>query len=113
MQPGYLVTMQRCNYLISRGVKAISSPIKAIQAKKMGFTRMGHQACDQIRVNSSKFDFIFNGPPKARVFYLISFLFAVSLSAAPQGTLTSVPFQVTQPYASFLLAGGSGPNTRV
>jgi putative membrane-bound dehydrogenase-like protein len=32
---------------------------------------------------------------------------------APQGTLTSVPFKVTHPYASFLVAGGSHPNTRV
>ncbi|MDB6057663.1 MAG: putative rane-bound dehydrogenase [Verrucomicrobiales bacterium] len=32
---------------------------------------------------------------------------------APQGTLTSVPFKVTHPYASFLVAGGSGPETRV
>ena len=31
----------------------------------------------------------------------------------PQGTLTSVPFKVTQPYASFRLAGGSHANTRV
>jgi hypothetical protein len=30
-----------------------------------------------------------------------------------QGTLTSVPFKVTQPYASFLIAGGPYPNTRV
>lgn len=32
---------------------------------------------------------------------------------APQGTLTSVPFKVTQPYASFLVGGGSLPGTRV
>ena len=32
---------------------------------------------------------------------------------APQGTLTSAPFKVTQPWASFLVAGGSQPNTRV
>src|SRR5690348_11164959 len=32
---------------------------------------------------------------------------------APQGTLTSVPFKVTQPYASFLAGGGSHPNTCV
>lgn len=32
---------------------------------------------------------------------------------APQGTLTSAPFKVTQPYAAFLVAGGSHPNTRV
>ena len=31
----------------------------------------------------------------------------------PQGTLTSVSFKVTQPYASFLAAGGSHSNTRV
>jgi len=30
-----------------------------------------------------------------------------------RGTLTSVPFRVAQPYASFLVAGGSGPETRV
>jgi putative membrane-bound dehydrogenase-like protein len=32
---------------------------------------------------------------------------------APQGTLTSAPFKVTQPWASFLMNGGSGANTRV
>jgi putative membrane-bound dehydrogenase-like protein len=32
---------------------------------------------------------------------------------APQGTLASAPFKVTQPYAAFLVAGGSHPNTRV
>ena len=32
---------------------------------------------------------------------------------APQGTLTSIRFKVTQPFAAFLVAGGSGPNTRV
>lgn len=32
---------------------------------------------------------------------------------APQGTLTSVPFRVTQPYASFLVAGGAQQETRV
>ncbi len=32
---------------------------------------------------------------------------------APKGTLTSIRFKVTQPFASFLIAGGSGPNTRV
>src|SRR5258707_6271046 len=31
----------------------------------------------------------------------------------PKGTLTSAPFKVTQPYASFLVAGGSHSNTRV
>lgn len=31
----------------------------------------------------------------------------------PQGTLTSVPFKVTHPFASFLVAGGSHANTRV
>ena len=31
----------------------------------------------------------------------------------PQGTLTSVPFKVTQPWAAFLVAGGSQENTRV
>jgi putative membrane-bound dehydrogenase-like protein len=31
----------------------------------------------------------------------------------PQGTLTSAPFRLTKPFASFLVAGGSGPNTRV
>jgi len=28
---------------------------------------------------------------------------------APQGTLTSIRFKVTQPFAAFLVAGGSGP----
>src|SRR5579871_5487556 len=32
---------------------------------------------------------------------------------APQGTLTSIRFKVTQPFASFLVGGGSGPGTRV
>src|SRR5206468_4125110 len=32
---------------------------------------------------------------------------------APQGTLTSLSFKVTQPYAAFLVAGGSHENTRV
>src|SRR5438445_674728 len=32
---------------------------------------------------------------------------------APQGTLTSVAFKVTQPYGSFLMAGGSHANSRV
>ncbi len=32
---------------------------------------------------------------------------------AGQGTLTSRPFRVTQPFASFLIAGGSSPATRV
>src|SRR5580698_7540171 len=31
----------------------------------------------------------------------------------PQGTLTSAPFKVTHPFASFLVAGGAGPKTRV
>ncbi len=31
----------------------------------------------------------------------------------PQGTLTSPAFKVTQPFASFLVAGGSTPRTRV
>ncbi|HWF19498.1 MAG TPA: PVC-type heme-binding CxxCH protein, partial [Verrucomicrobiae bacterium] len=31
----------------------------------------------------------------------------------PQGTLTSVPFKVTQPWAAFLVAGGHFANTRV
>src|SRR5215813_9891972 len=31
----------------------------------------------------------------------------------PHGTLTSVPFRVTYPYASFLVAGGAQPTTRV
>jgi putative membrane-bound dehydrogenase-like protein len=31
----------------------------------------------------------------------------------PQGTLTSTPFVVTQPFASFLVAGGAHPSTRV
>src|SRR5260221_8764240 len=31
----------------------------------------------------------------------------------PQGTLTSMPFKVTQPFASFLVAGGPWPKTRV
>ncbi|HEV3138160.1 MAG TPA: PVC-type heme-binding CxxCH protein, partial [Pirellulales bacterium] len=39
--------------------------------------------------------------------------FEVSRSDAPQGTLTSAPFKVTQPYASFRIAGGSGHETRV
>lgn len=32
---------------------------------------------------------------------------------APQGTLTSVPFEVRQPWASFLIAGGSEPTSCV
>ena len=32
---------------------------------------------------------------------------------APQGTLTSAPFKVTQPFASFLVAGGHYSGTRV
>jgi putative membrane-bound dehydrogenase-like protein len=31
----------------------------------------------------------------------------------PRGSLTSVPFTLTKPWASFLVAGGSGPETRV
>src|SRR5262245_42859580 len=31
----------------------------------------------------------------------------------PQGTLTSVPFKVTHPWASFLVGGGSHPTTCV
>jgi putative membrane-bound dehydrogenase-like protein len=31
----------------------------------------------------------------------------------PQGTLTSVPFKVTQPWCSLLFAAGTSPNTRV
>lgn len=32
---------------------------------------------------------------------------------APQGTLTSVPFRASQPWASFLVGGGQHPQTRV
>ncbi len=32
---------------------------------------------------------------------------------APQGTLTSAPFKVTHPWASFLVGGGNHPTTRV
>ncbi|HSU56026.1 MAG TPA: PVC-type heme-binding CxxCH protein, partial [Candidatus Dormibacteraeota bacterium] len=32
---------------------------------------------------------------------------------APQGTLTSLPFKVTQPFAAFLIGGGSHAKTRV
>ena len=39
--------------------------------------------------------------------------YEVSLSDAPQGTLTSAPFKVTQPYASFRIAGGAQHETRV
>ncbi|MBI3838901.1 MAG: DUF1080 domain-containing protein [Planctomycetia bacterium] len=39
--------------------------------------------------------------------------YEVSHSDVPQGTLTSAPFNVTQPYASFRIAGGSGHETRV
>lgn len=35
------------------------------------------------------------------------------LRDAPKGTLTSVAFKVTQPWASFLIGGGSLPGTRV
>ena len=31
---------------------------------------------------------------------------------APQGTLRSIPFKVTKPFASFLIAGGAQPATR-
>src|SRR5437867_564941 len=31
----------------------------------------------------------------------------------PQGTLTSAPFKITQPYAGFLVGGGAQANTRV
>jgi putative membrane-bound dehydrogenase-like protein len=34
-------------------------------------------------------------------------------SDLPQGTLTSVAFKVTHPWASFLIGGGAGPETRV
>src|SRR5688572_3249317 len=30
----------------------------------------------------------------------------------PEGTLTSVPFRATQPWASFLIGGGDWPETR-
>ncbi len=39
--------------------------------------------------------------------------YEVSLSDEPQGTLTSAPFKVTEPYAGFRIAGGSDPSTRV
>jgi putative membrane-bound dehydrogenase-like protein len=39
--------------------------------------------------------------------------FERSLSDVPQGTLTSAPFKVTRPYASFRIAGGSQKDTRV
>ena len=35
------------------------------------------------------------------------------LSDKPQGTLTSVPFKVTHPWASFLVGGGPWPETCV
>src|SRR5580692_10057664 len=35
------------------------------------------------------------------------------LGDKPQGTLTSVPFKVTHPWASFLIGGGSHPETCV
>jgi putative membrane-bound dehydrogenase-like protein len=35
------------------------------------------------------------------------------LKDVPQGTLTSAPFEVTHPYASFLIGGGSSRQTRV
>ena len=39
--------------------------------------------------------------------------YEVSQSDAPQGTLTSAPFKLTLPYASFRIAGGNGHETRV
>ncbi|MCA9087464.1 MAG: DUF1080 domain-containing protein [Planctomycetaceae bacterium] len=36
-----------------------------------------------------------------------------TLRDTPTGTLTSVPFKVTQPWGSFLVAGGNHPQTRV
>ncbi len=39
--------------------------------------------------------------------------FEVTGSDVPQGTLTSAPFKVTAPYASFRIAGGSQHDTRV
>ncbi|MEX0678722.1 MAG: PVC-type heme-binding CxxCH protein [Pirellulales bacterium] len=39
--------------------------------------------------------------------------FEMALSDAPQGMLTSAPFKVTLPYASFRVAGGSSRETRV
>ncbi len=38
---------------------------------------------------------------------------ATSAGAARKGTLTSVPFRVNQPYASFLVSGGAFTSTRV
>ena len=39
--------------------------------------------------------------------------YEVSLSDQPQGTLTSAPFKITQPWASFRVGGGSKPDTRI
>jgi putative membrane-bound dehydrogenase-like protein len=39
--------------------------------------------------------------------------FEIQRNDNAKGTLTSVPFKVTQPWASFLIAGGSLPGTRV
>ena len=39
--------------------------------------------------------------------------FETGLGDDPTGTLTSAPFKVTQPWASFLVAGGDWPGTRV
>jgi putative membrane-bound dehydrogenase-like protein len=39
--------------------------------------------------------------------------FEVALSDAPQGTLTSAPFRISAPWASFRIAGGSSRQTRV
>ncbi len=39
--------------------------------------------------------------------------FEVSNSDGPQGTLTSAPFKLTQPFVSFRIAGGSQHDTRV
>ncbi len=38
---------------------------------------------------------------------------ATPAAASRKGTLTSVPFRVTQPYASFLVSGGAFTSTRV
>ncbi len=39
--------------------------------------------------------------------------YEITLDDAPKGTLTSAPFKVTQPWASFRVAGGSHKSTRV